>query len=139
MRISRPAAALATTAVLILGGAAYGVHAFEDTAGAASGSNEVTGTARAFLSAWQAGDLDKAAQLTSNPRQAQAELRAYRHQTGVTSVTLTPEHAHGATLPFTATAHINYMGTKATWRYTSQLVVVRNPAAGEAPSPGTAP
>jgi cell division protein FtsI/penicillin-binding protein 2 len=45
-------------------------------------------------------------------------------------VTLTPGPAGGANVPFKATAHISYLGTKATWNYTSTLFVVNDPATG---------
>ncbi|WNM33657.1 penicillin-binding transpeptidase domain-containing protein [Streptomyces sp. Li-HN-5-11] len=124
MRTSRLAAAL-TAAALIFGGVACDA---DTTAPRGSG---VTSTATAFLSAWQAGDIDKAAQLTTSPQHARTELRAYRDQTGVTSVSLNAEPAHGATVPFKATAHITYLGTRATWSYTSKLLVVSDPDSGK--------
>jgi len=72
MRISRPAAALATTAVLILGGAAYGIHTVTDSH---NSDNDVSRTANpAFLSAWQAGDIGKARPAHHQPQQARTEL-----------------------------------------------------------------
>ncbi|MFI0193038.1 NTF2-like N-terminal transpeptidase domain-containing protein [Streptomyces sp. NPDC017082] len=93
-----------------------------------SASGGVDGTARAFLSAWQVGELDKAAQLTTNPGQAQTELTAYRNRTGVASVHLTPDHAEGDTVSFKVVARLAYHHTEATWRYTSRLSVVNDPA-----------
>ncbi|WP_331737038.1 penicillin-binding transpeptidase domain-containing protein (plasmid) [Streptomyces canus] len=132
MRINRHTAALALTAVLVAGGAAYGLHTVSDhrISGASPADNEVTDTASEFLSAWQAGDLDKAARLTTDPNQAVTELRAYRDQTGAASLTLAPEPATQATVPFRVAARLNYLGTKATWNYTAKLFVVDDPAAG---------
>ncbi|MEV6809601.1 penicillin-binding transpeptidase domain-containing protein [Streptomyces sp. NPDC051129] len=92
-----------------------------------STSGGVDGTARTFLSAWQAGDLEKAARLTTSPDQARTELTAYRDKTGVVSVQLTPDHAEGDTVSFKAVARLAYHHTKATWQYTSRLAVVNDP------------
>lgn len=132
MPIRRSAAAVAITTVLGLGVALYGVRACDDSHAPAPSSNQATATARAFLSAWQTGDLTKAAQLTTRPSQAGTELRAYRDKTGITSVAFTPEPAHGTAQPFKVTAQLNYLGTRATWQYTSQLAVEDDPATGQA-------
>ncbi|MQY36937.1 hypothetical protein SRB17_49390 [Streptomyces sp. RB17] len=125
MRIHRrPTTALILSAALLAGTAACDVH--KDT----PASDEVAATAHAFLSAWQSGDLDKAARLTTNPGQARTELAAYRDTTGVTSLALTPESTSGDTVPFKATARLSYLGSHATWKYTSKLSVVRDDATG---------
>ncbi|MDI5969399.1 penicillin-binding transpeptidase domain-containing protein [Streptomyces sp. SL13] len=126
MHISRRATALATTAVVIIGGAAFGCHALTGGSG-----NDVTHTADTFLSAWQAGDLDTAAGLTTSPDEAKTELLAYRNETGVTSVHLVPGHVHGNAVDFTATARIHYSGVSANWTYASHLVVTST-ATGDA-------
>ncbi|MFJ2847534.1 penicillin-binding transpeptidase domain-containing protein [Streptomyces griseofuscus] len=126
MRINRrPATALILSATLMAGAAACDGH--KDT----PASDEVSETAHAFLSTWQSGDLDKAARLTTNPGRARSELASFRDDTGVASLSLTPERASGDSVPFKATARLSYSGSKATWKYTSKLHVI-NDAAGHA-------
>ncbi|QBJ89083.1 penicillin-binding protein [Streptomyces seoulensis] len=96
----------------------------------APADDNVVSTATAFLSSWQASDTYRAAQLTTNPRQARIELGAFRRHTGVTSVTLSPGHTVGATMPFKVVAHIDHGGTSATWTYHSRLAVVRDSPTG---------
>jgi hypothetical protein len=123
MRLTRrPTTLLVLALALVSGTAACDV--LQDDAGPGG----VADTAHAFLAAWQAGDLEKAAGLTTSPGQARTELAAYRDGTGVTSVRLATDSAHGDTVSFKATARLSYQGTKAIWQYASRLSVVSDPA-----------
>ncbi|RRQ79783.1 hypothetical protein CQW44_33960 [Streptomyces griseofuscus] len=131
MHFNRKATALAITVVLLAGGAAYYAVRASHRADATPADGDVAETAHAFLADWQAGDLDKAARLTTRPAQARKELSDFRDQTGVTSVKLSAAHLDSASVAFRTTAHIDYLGTKATWSYTSHLTVVNDPAEHE--------
>jgi hypothetical protein len=86
-------------------------------------------TAVAFLTAWQKGQLAKAASYTDAPTAAQAELTAYAKNLGLTALTLTPTAttatASGA-VAFTVAATVGVKGKiTAPWTYTSSLTAYK--------------
>lgn len=112
---SRPLVIGGLIAVVGLGGAvgAYsllGGGAAADDRNAASGhrklvrigppsASEVRTTATAFLTAWQRGDVAKAAGATNDSAAATAALTGYRKDAHITGVTLTPGTPTGARSP----------------------------------------
>ncbi|MGK5627137.1 penicillin-binding transpeptidase domain-containing protein [Streptomyces sp. URMC 123] len=69
---------------------------------------EIESTAREFLDAWAAGDVDRAASFTDNRDAAKTALTGYRDEAHVTGVTLTPGAPEGAKVPFSVAAEIVY-------------------------------
>ncbi|MEU2683499.1 penicillin-binding transpeptidase domain-containing protein [Streptomyces hygroscopicus] len=92
---------------------------------------EVTATARAFLTAWSAGETAKAAALTDDGDAATAALRGYREKAHVSKVELRPGQASGAKVPFSVSARISYAGESAPWTYDSSLTVTRDTTTGK--------
>ncbi|MFF4212497.1 penicillin-binding transpeptidase domain-containing protein [Streptomyces sp. NPDC001796] len=138
---SRPLVIGALIAVVGLGGAvgAYsllGGGAAAEDRNAASGhrklvrigppsASEVRTAATAFLTAWQRGDVAKAAGATDDSAAAAAALTGYRKDAHITGVTLTPGTATGATVPFSVKATVSYQGVSKPFTYASKLTVVR--------------
>jgi cell division protein FtsI/penicillin-binding protein 2 len=88
--------------------------------------DEATQAARAFLSAWAAGDMEKAASLTDAPVQAKEELVRLDKELGITKTRLTPgtkQEGRGkgaASVPFRAELTLAGAGT---WTYRSSAEV----------------
>ncbi|HWG27625.1 penicillin-binding transpeptidase domain-containing protein [Actinospica sp.] len=59
-----------------------------------SGASSATQTGTAFLTAWQNGELETAANLTDNPAEALAALTAYKKDLGVVGLVLNPNAAN---------------------------------------------
>ncbi|MFD7979888.1 penicillin-binding transpeptidase domain-containing protein [Streptomyces sp. NPDC059071] len=97
-------------------------------------SEEVTSTAKDFLTAWAAGEADRAAQLTNNPVDAGPALAGFREEARVSAVTITPGAATGSgtSVPFTVKATVTYQGVSKPWTYASELTVVRGLTTGRA-------
>ncbi|MFF0476833.1 penicillin-binding transpeptidase domain-containing protein [Streptomyces sp. NPDC004284] len=93
-------------------------------------AEEVSGTARDFLTAWAAGESDKAAQLTNDPVAAGPAVAAYREGARVSKAVITPGTAVGPTVPFTVKATISYEGVSKDLSYASELTVVRGQTTG---------
>ncbi|MEW2526109.1 penicillin-binding transpeptidase domain-containing protein [Streptomyces sp. NPDC047071] len=104
---------------------------------------EVRTTARGFLSAWAAGDVDRAAALTDDREAARTALRSYRKDARMTKVRLTPGKPAGRRspkVPFKAAATVSYEGNRKAegavgtvrkpYAYASALRVVRRASDG---------
>ncbi|MEV0439866.1 penicillin-binding transpeptidase domain-containing protein [Streptomyces spectabilis] len=104
---------------------------------------EVRTTAREFLAAWAAGDVDRAAALTDDRDAARTALRSYREDARVTKVRLTPGEPasrKSAKVPFKAAATVSYEGNRKrqgtvgtvrkSYAYDSALRVVRRASDG---------
>ncbi|MFI1969708.1 penicillin-binding protein [Streptomyces cinnamoneus] len=137
--------AIGAVAAAVAGAAGLGAYNIVDAvAGGGSGTNaaaapERTGppsageteeTARAFLTAWAAGDTEKAAALTDNAEAAGTALTGYREAAHVEKVTLRQGTATGAKVPFSVTAEIALGKQRSTWSYDSALTVTRGRTSG---------
>lgn len=94
---------------------------------------EVRTTARAFLTAWEKGDVAGAAALTDDREGARAALTAYREEARISRVRLTPARPaarEGAKVPFKAAATVSYDGKKKPYAYETALTVVRRASDG---------
>ncbi|WP_162467098.1 penicillin-binding transpeptidase domain-containing protein [Streptomyces cavernae] len=91
---------------------------------------EVKSAATRFLTAWQSGDIAKAAALTDDSAAATALLTGLGKDARLTDVTLTRGTAAKATVPFTVKATVSYKGTEKPLSYTSRLTVVRRASDG---------
>ncbi|MFC3572860.1 penicillin-binding transpeptidase domain-containing protein [Streptomyces yaanensis] len=115
---------------LLSGGAAA-----EDRTGAAAhhkavktgpvSASEVRTTATAFLTAWQKGNVAKAAAATDDSAAATRALTGYGKDAHITGVTLTRGTASGASVPFSVKATVSYQGKSKPLAYQSKLTVVR--------------
>ncbi|WP_250301888.1 MULTISPECIES: penicillin-binding transpeptidase domain-containing protein [unclassified Streptomyces] len=94
--------------------------------------DEISSTAKDFLTAWSDGDAEKASQLTNNAGDSQPLLAGYREDAHVTKVTLTPGAPTGAKVPFTVEATLSFEGKTKPWSYSSSLTVVRGLTTGRA-------
>ncbi|GGO55806.1 penicillin-binding transpeptidase domain-containing protein [Streptomyces lasiicapitis] len=95
---------------------------------------EVRTTARAFLTAWEKGDVAGAAALTDDRKQARAALTAYRKEARIAEVVLTPGKPaarKSAKVPFKAAATVSYEGKTKPYAYESTLTVARRAADGK--------
>lgn len=134
-------------AVVVVGGAfgAYslygGTAAGDDpSAGAAHRTvktgpltaTEIHTASAAFLTAWQKGDLTKAADATDDTASATAALTGYGKDAHITDVTLTGGKRSGDDVPFTVKATVRYKGTSKPLTYSSKLTVVRRAKDGAA-------
>ncbi|MCP9207938.1 penicillin-binding transpeptidase domain-containing protein [Streptomyces sp. NEAU-Y11] len=120
--------------VVLVGGAGFGAYNLyagvtggntASTHGGAVTGTEVRDTARRFLNAWADGNDLLASGFTNDAQAAVGLLGGFRDDAKVKKVTLTPGAAQGATVPFRVKAEIRYGKTRSTWRYDSQLTVVR--------------
>ncbi|MFD0415847.1 penicillin-binding transpeptidase domain-containing protein [Streptomyces sp. NPDC127108] len=94
---------------------------------------EVRTTTRAFLTAWEKGDVAGAAALTDDRKAARAALTAYREEAKVSAVRLKPGKPatrKSAKVPFKAAATISYGGKDKRYAYDSTLSVARRAADG---------
>ncbi|MGW0476289.1 penicillin-binding transpeptidase domain-containing protein [Streptomyces coeruleorubidus] len=87
--------------------------------------HEVLTTAKAFLTAWQAGNTAKAASLTDNDTAASRQLASFK-SLQATSLTLTGKPPTGFQVPFAVRAQLDHAGQHSTWAYDSSLTVVRD-------------
>ncbi|MGW7193428.1 penicillin-binding transpeptidase domain-containing protein, partial [Streptomyces sp. NPDC054838] len=131
----------------LVGGAGYGVYALvgEDGGGGGGGTGnaaaakdsgpptekETAQTAKAFLTAWAAGDERAAADLTNNAQEAQAAVADFKAKAYVSKAVITPGLPNGATVPFKVEAEVTYEGTAKPLAYDSRLTVVRGVTTGK--------
>ncbi|MCI4081943.1 MULTISPECIES: penicillin-binding transpeptidase domain-containing protein [Streptomyces] len=128
----------------MVGGAGYGVYALvgdgggdaDDVSALSEGSGpikekEAQAAAKAFLTAWAAGDERGAADLTNNAAAAQSAVGEFRTKAFVSKAVITPGKANGTTVPFKVEAEITYEGTTKPLAYDSQLTVVRGLTSGK--------
>jgi hypothetical protein len=71
---------------------------------------EVTALSTRFLTAWQSGDVTKAAAATDDSAAAKTLLTDYGKDAHITGVKLTPGTASGASVPFSVKATVTYKG-----------------------------
>ncbi|MFH8800573.1 penicillin-binding transpeptidase domain-containing protein [Streptomyces sp. NPDC017936] len=147
-RNKRPAVVAGMVAVVV-GGAGLGAYALygggaaaEDGSAAGAGkkpavktgplsATEVTTAARTFLTAWQRGEVARAAAATDDPAAATALLTGYAKDAHVTGVTLTAGTRAGDKVPFSVKGTVSYKKTAKPLAYSSALAVVRRASDGE--------
>ncbi|MER6351350.1 penicillin-binding transpeptidase domain-containing protein [Streptomyces sp. NPDC001634] len=88
-------------------------------------ASEVRTTATAFLTAWQHGDVAKAAAATDDSAAATQLLTGYGKDAHITGVTLTRGTPSGTSVPFSVKATVSYKGMSKPLAYASRLTVVR--------------
>jgi hypothetical protein len=93
-------------------------------------ASEVRTTATAFLTAWQRGDIAKAAAATDDSAAATRALTGYGKDAHITGVTLTRGTPSGASVPFSVKATVSHQGKSKPLAYESKLTVVRRAADG---------
>lgn len=93
---------------------------------------EVTALSTRFLTAWQSGDVTKAAAATDDSAAAKTLLTDYGKDAHITGVKLTPGTASGASVPFSVKATVTYKGKSKPLAYDSKLTVVRRAKDGAA-------
>ncbi|QIY71573.1 penicillin-binding transpeptidase domain-containing protein [Streptomyces sp. RLB1-33] len=93
---------------------------------------EVTALSTRFLTAWQSGDVTKAAAATDDSAAAKTLLTGYGKDAHITGVKLTPGTASGASVPFSVKATVTYKGKSKPLAYDSKLTVVRRAKDGAA-------
>lgn len=146
-RKTRPAV-LGGMIAVVVGGAGFGVYALYDGGAAADERSAATAGHRAvrtgpltateirtastrFLTAWQQGRTDRAADVTDDPAAAGKALTGYTKDAHLKDVTLTPGTAKGAEVPFSVKATVAYRGLSKPLAYSSSLTVVRRASDGE--------
>ncbi|MET8767845.1 penicillin-binding transpeptidase domain-containing protein [Streptomyces sp. NPDC004658] len=145
-RKTRPAV-LGGMIAVVVGGAGFGVYALYDGGAAADERSAATAGHRTvrtgpltateirtastrFLTAWQQGKADRAADATDDPAAAGKLLAGYTKDAHLKDVTLTPGTAKGAKVPFSVKATVAYRGLSKPLSYTSSLTVVRRASDG---------
>ncbi|WP_217576625.1 penicillin-binding transpeptidase domain-containing protein [Streptomyces sp. GbtcB7] len=93
---------------------------------------EVTALSTRFLTAWQSGDVAKAAAATDDSAAATTLLTGYGKDAHITGVKLTPGTASGSSVPFSVKATVTYKGKSKPLAYDSKLTVVRRAKDGVA-------
>ncbi|MFF2511586.1 penicillin-binding transpeptidase domain-containing protein [Streptomyces sp. NPDC058086] len=147
-RKTKPAVVGGLIAVVVGGGAfgAYSLYAggasAEDRTSETAGHKavktgppsaaEVTALSTRFLTAWQSGDVAKAAAATDDSAAATTSLTGYGKDAHITGVKLTPGTASGASVPFSVKATVTYKGKSKPLAYESKLTVVRRAKDGAA-------
>lgn len=134
----------------MLGGAVYGVYSLVGDTGddgdtkstSASGpavpakgtgpvsDKDAAETARAFFTAWAAGDARAGADLTNNPAEAQVALADLTARAYVSKVAITPGAQTGTTVAYSVAAEVTYEGVTKPLAYESKLTVVRGNTSG---------
>ncbi|MFE1800956.1 penicillin-binding transpeptidase domain-containing protein [Streptomyces sp. NPDC059517] len=130
----------------VVGGAGFGVYALygggavadagpsSDAKSVKSGplsAAEVKSTATAFLTAWQSGDVEKAAAATNDVTAARTLLTGYGKEAYVEDVTLTAKKRSGDAVPFAVKGTVAYKTLTKPLAYESELTVVRREKDGK--------
>ncbi|MEW2569705.1 penicillin-binding transpeptidase domain-containing protein [Streptomyces sp. NPDC047070] len=130
----------------VVGGAGFGVYALYGggaVADAGSSSDakpvksgplsaaEVKSTATAFLTAWQSGDVEKAAAATNDATAARTLLTGYGKEAFIEDVTLTAKKRSGDAVPFAVKGTVAYKTLTKPLAYESELTVVRRAKDGK--------
>ncbi|MEV7810368.1 penicillin-binding transpeptidase domain-containing protein [Streptomyces flaveolus] len=144
-RKTRPAV-LGGMIAVVVGGAGFGVYALyggaaADERSATAGhrtvktgpltATEIRTASTRFLTAWQQGRNDRAADATDDPAAAEKVLTGYTKDAHLKDVTLTPGTAKGAEVPFSVKATVAYRGLSKPLAYSSSLTVVRRASDGK--------
>ncbi|MGW0511083.1 penicillin-binding transpeptidase domain-containing protein [Streptomyces olivaceoviridis] len=146
-RKTRPAV-LGGMIAVVVGGAGFGVYALYDGGAAADERSAATAGHRTvrtgpltateihtastrFLTAWQQGSTDRAADATDDPAAAGKALTGYTKDAHLKDVTLVPGAAKGAKVPFSVKATVSYQGLSKPLAYDSSLTVVRRASDGK--------
>ncbi|RMB84546.1 penicillin-binding transpeptidase domain-containing protein [Streptomyces shenzhenensis] len=147
-RKTRPAVLGGMSAVVVIGAgvAVYALYgggaAAEDGTGPASAGRkavktgpltaaEVRTAATSFLTAWQRGEVTRAAAATDDASAATALLTGYTKDAHIKDVKITPGTGTGAEVPFAVRATVTYKGVSKPLAYDSALTVVRGTSDGE--------
>ncbi|MBD0420566.1 penicillin-binding protein [Streptomyces sp. TRM S81-3] len=147
-RKTRPAVIGGVAAVVVVGAGlgAYALYgggaAAEDTARTTSAAGEkvktgplsaaeVESAAQRFLTAWQQGRIDEAADATDDAGAAKPLLTGYTKDARIKDVTLTPGTPSGAKVPFSVKATVAFEDTSKPLAYDGALTVVRRAGDGE--------
>ncbi|MFH9711946.1 penicillin-binding transpeptidase domain-containing protein [Streptomyces luteogriseus] len=146
-RKTRPAVVGGMIAVVVVGAGAGAYALFGGGAAADDGTRaadrkaevktgplsraEVTGAARAFLTAWQSGKVPQAAAVTDDPSAARPLLTGYTKDAHIKDVTLTPGRPAGDKVPFSVKGTVSYKGTDKPLAYDSALTVTRRTSDGK--------
>ncbi|MFD8734826.1 penicillin-binding transpeptidase domain-containing protein [Streptomyces sp. NPDC059618] len=146
-KTKRPAVLGGVIAVAVVGGALGAYSLFGGDAAAGAGitastrkavktgplsASEVTMASTAFLTAWENGDVARAAAATDDSAAATTVLTGFAKDGHISAVTLTGGTHTGAEVPFTVKATVTYKGLTKPLSYTSKLTVVRRTADGAA-------
>ncbi|MGW3460211.1 penicillin-binding transpeptidase domain-containing protein [Streptomyces olivaceoviridis] len=145
-RKTRPAV-LGGMIAVVVGGAGFGVYALYDGGAAADERSAAAGhrtvktgpltateihtASTRFLTAWQQGRTDRAADATDDPAAAGKALTGYTKDAHLKDVTLTPGTAQGAKVPFSVKATVAYQGLSKPLAYDSSFTVVRRASDGK--------
>ncbi|WP_030982902.1 penicillin-binding transpeptidase domain-containing protein [Streptomyces sp. NRRL WC-3744] len=144
-RKTRPAV-LGGMIAVVVGGAGFGVYALyggaaADERSATAGhrtvktgpltATEIRTASTRFLTAWQQGRTDRAADATDDPAAAGKVLTGYTKDAHLKDVALTPGTAKGAEVPFSVKATVAYRGLSKPLAYSSSLTVVRRASDGK--------
>lgn len=143
-------AVLGGVIAVVVGGAGLGAYAlFADGSGPEGGgtraaatqqaearsgplsATEVTAAADRFLTAWQQGRIDTAADATDDPQAATALLTGYAEEARVEDLTLTAGAPTGTEVPFSVEGTVVYGEVTEPLAYDSGLAVVRRDGDGE--------
>ncbi|MFF8906677.1 penicillin-binding transpeptidase domain-containing protein [Streptomyces olivaceoviridis] len=133
---------------VVVGGAGFGVYALYDGGAAADErsataaghrtvrtgpltATEIHTASTRFLTAWQQGRADRAADATDDPAAAGKALTGYTKDAHLKDVTLTPGTVKGAEVPFSVKATVAYQGLSKPLAYDSSLTVVRRASDGK--------
>ncbi|MFF3938895.1 penicillin-binding transpeptidase domain-containing protein [Streptomyces phaeofaciens] len=144
-RSKRRPAVVGGMIAVVVGGAGIGVYALYGGAAAEGraaaekpvvktgplSATEVTTAARTFLSAWQRGEVTRAAAGTDDTAAATALLTGYTKDARITDVTLTPGARTGDKVPFTVKGTVTYKKVSKPVSYDSALTVVRRAKDGK--------
>ncbi|WP_393081966.1 penicillin-binding transpeptidase domain-containing protein [Streptomyces sp. LN704] len=147
-RKTKPAVVGGLIAVAVVGGAlgAYSLYgggaSAEDRSSTTAGHKavktgpptaaEVTALSTRFLTAWQSGQVAKAAAATTDAGAATTVLTGYTKDAHITGVTVTAGRPSGASVPFSVKATVTYKGTSKPLAYESKLTVARRAEDGVA-------
>jgi hypothetical protein len=147
-RSKRRPAVVGGMIAVVVGGAGFGVYALygggaaaeDGSAGAAKkpavktgplSATEVTTTATTFLTAWQQGQVARAAAATDDSPAATALLTGYTKDAHISAVTLTAGTRTGDKVPFSVTGTVTYDKVSKPITYSSALTVVRRAQDGK--------
>ena len=136
--------------VVVVGGMGFGVHSLYGGGGAAADDNdtatasnaeavktgplsaaEVRTAATTFLTAWQSGDVTRAAAATNDTAAARTLLTGYGKDAHIKDVMLKAGTRSGAKMPFSVKGTVSYQGKSKALGYDSQLTVVRRAEDGK--------